>query len=120
LPESNTVHHARRDEAAILGLDAALRSLMRWFGWCRQTRTEAQRKRSYDQDRRHQRQRLAGVETRAVIASSIARIAERTGARTHLVAVADLVPDLGIALRTAAWPRLEDALAAMGLTTSKI
>jgi hypothetical protein len=78
------VHHARRDEAAILGLDAALRSLMRWFGWCRQTRTEAQRKRSYDQDRRHQRQRLAGVETRAVIASSIARIAERTGVSVFL------------------------------------
>ena len=51
-----------------------------------------------------------GSKTRSVVETTIRRIAEKADGATHLIAVADLVPDLGIALRSAASPRLEEAL----------
>jgi FMN reductase len=51
-----------------------------------------------------------GSKTRAVVEATIGRVAERAGGKARLIAVADLVPDLGIAARTAASLRLEEAL----------
>jgi FMN reductase len=48
--------------------------------------------------------------TRSIVEMAIGRIAARTGAETHLISIADLVPDLGIGARSEASPRLTEAL----------
>jgi len=53
---------------------------------------------------------LPNARTRWVVEGVVAQIARRVCAAPHTVAVADLVPDLGIGVRRAASPRLEEAL----------
>jgi len=51
--------------------------------------------------------------TCGLVRTVIDRIAAKTGAKTRLVDLAELVPDLGIRGRADASPRLEEALAAI-------
>jgi FMN reductase len=51
--------------------------------------------------------------TRGLVQGTVDRIAAATGARTRLVDLADLVPDLGIRSRAEASPRVDEALRAI-------
>ena len=51
--------------------------------------------------------------TRSLVQSTVDRIAAETGARSRLVDLASLVPDLGIRSRAEASPRVEEALRAI-------
>jgi FMN reductase len=48
--------------------------------------------------------------TRSIVEATIGRIAAQTGADTQLISIADLVSDLGIAWRSEASARVEEAL----------
>jgi FMN reductase len=48
--------------------------------------------------------------TRSIVEATLGRIAARTDGETHLISIADLVSDLGIAARGEASPRVEEAL----------
>jgi FMN reductase len=48
--------------------------------------------------------------TRSIVEMAIGAIAARSGGETHLVSIADLVPELGIAARSDATARVEEAL----------
>ena len=48
--------------------------------------------------------------TRSIIETAIGRVAKEAGGTAHLISIADLVPHLGVAIRTDAAPPVEDAL----------
>ncbi|MFZ1106750.1 MAG: NAD(P)H-dependent oxidoreductase [Rhodomicrobium sp.] len=51
--------------------------------------------------------------TRLIVKAALDRIAEQAGAQARLIDVAGLVPDLGVASRAEASPRVEEALRAI-------